>query len=55
MVTRIAAIMLGCVAAGIANTALCAPLQPFEASYAVIWHGFTAGVSSFSFRPESEK
>ena len=36
--------MLSCAATGYASAALSAPLRPFETSYAVIWHGFTAGV-----------
>ena len=47
--------MLSCAALGAAGSALSAPLHPFEASYAVIWHGFTAGVSSFTLRQESER
>ncbi|HEV7432720.1 MAG TPA: hypothetical protein VGN77_06720, partial [Steroidobacteraceae bacterium] len=52
---QLAAIMLGFAAAGMANTALCAALRPFEASYGVIWHSFTAGVSSFALRQESDQ
>lgn len=48
---RYAAMILGCAAAG---SALSEPLHPFEASYAVIWHGFTAGISSFTLHQESE-
>ncbi len=31
------------------------PLRPFEASYAFIWNGITAGVSTFSLRQESDQ
>jgi len=39
--------MTGAVAAG--------PLKPFEASYAFIWSGFTAGVSTFSLKQDSDQ
>jgi len=31
------------------------PLKPFEASYAFIWSGFTAGVSTFSLKQDSDQ
>lgn len=37
-----------------AQAAPAAPLRPFEASYAFIWNGITAGVSTFSLRQESD-
>lgn len=40
-------VMTGAVAAG--------PLKPFEASYAFIWSGFTAGVSTFSLKQDSDQ
>ena len=48
---RHAAILLSCLWAG--SAAAATPLRPFEASYAFIWSGFTAGVSNFSLRQES--
>jgi hypothetical protein len=54
-VNRIAGILTGLLAATGADAASSAPLRPFEASYTVIWHGFTAGVSSFALRQESEQ
>jgi hypothetical protein len=50
-VNRHAAILLSCLWAG--SAAAATPLRPFEASYAFIWSGFTAGVSNFSLRQES--
>ena len=52
---RYAAILVSCLAAGGVGAASPTPLHPFEASYAVVWHGFTAGVSSFALRQESEQ
>jgi hypothetical protein len=40
-------VMTGAAAAG--------PLKPFEASYAFIWSGFTAGVSTFSLKQDSDQ
>jgi hypothetical protein len=40
-------VMTGAVAAG--------PLKPFEASYAFMWSGFTAGVSTFSLKQDSDQ
>jgi hypothetical protein len=40
-------VMTGAVAAG--------PIKPFEASYAFIWSGFTAGVSTFSLKQDSDQ
>ncbi len=48
---RHALIALSCLVTGIAAAAT--PLRPFEASYAFIWSGITAGVSSFTLRQES--
>ncbi len=48
---RHAAMLLSCLFAGVAGAAT--PLRPFEASYAFIWSGITAGVSSFSLRQDS--
>ena len=46
-----AALMLaGSAATGMASEAPVTPLTPFESSYAVIWRGFTAGISSFALR-----
>ena len=50
---RYAALMLSCAAASHAGTALSAPLRPFETSYAVIWRGFTAGITNFTLRQDS--
>lgn len=62
---RGAAVLVGCAAFGIAAAAPIAPttpvapitpvaaLRPFDASYAVIWRGFTAGTSSFELRQEA--
>jgi Protein of unknown function (DUF3108) len=50
-VNRHAAILLSCLIAGVAGAAT--PLRPFEASYAFIWSGITAGVSTFTLRQES--
>jgi Protein of unknown function (DUF3108) len=52
-VNRHAAILLGCLAAGGAAGATPTPLRPFEASYAFIWNGITAGVSTFSLSQEA--
>jgi Protein of unknown function (DUF3108) len=52
---RYAATLLVCLAAGGAGAATSVPLRPFEASYAFIWNGFTAGVSTFSLRQISER
>lgn len=47
------ALLLACsVATGMAGAAEATPLAPFESSYAIIWHGFTAGISSFALRQE---
>jgi hypothetical protein len=54
-VNRYATIMLGTLATSVALAAPAAPLRPFEASYAFIWNGFTAGVSTFALRQESER
>ena len=51
---RCASLLLTCAAAGCAGAALSAPLRPFETSYAVIWHGFTAGISSFALQRNSQ-
>lgn len=50
---RYAAIVMSSLAAGGVGAATPTPLRPFEASYAFIWNGITAGVSSFSLRQES--
>ena len=45
--------LLACTAVTcLASAAPIAPLTPFESSYAIIWHGFTAGISSFTLRQE---
>ena len=47
-------LLLACAAAaGMARAAPAVPLTPFESSYAVIWHGFTAGISSFALGQEA--
>jgi hypothetical protein len=52
---RYAAILVSCLAAGASGAASPTALRPFEASYAFIWNGITAGVSTFSLRQESER
>lgn len=47
------ALLMSCLAAGGALAAT--PLRPFEASYAFIWSGFTAGVSTFSLHQDSDQ
>lgn len=45
--------LLACTAAtGMPSAAQVVPLTPFESSYAIIWHGFTAGISSFALRQD---
>ena len=47
------ALLLACTAAtGLATAAEVIPLAPFESSYAIIWHGFTAGISRFALRQD---
>ena len=48
-----AAILLSTLATSGASAAPPTPLRPFEASYAFIWNGITAGVSTFTLRQES--
>lgn len=50
---RYVAILLSALATGGASAAPAAPLRPFEASYAFIWNGITAGISTFTLRQES--
>ncbi len=52
---RYAAPLLSCVVAAGAAAAPVTPLRPFEASYAFIWNGITAGVSTFTLRQESDQ
>lgn len=47
------AALLVCLATGTAGAANPTALQPFEASYAFIWNGITAGVSTFTLRQDS--
>jgi hypothetical protein len=37
---------------GMASAATDEALRPFESSYAIIWRGFTAGISSFALRQD---
>jgi hypothetical protein len=50
-----AAIAIGTFASCWAVAACAAPLRPFEASYAFIWNGITAGVSTFTLRQDGER
>jgi hypothetical protein len=54
-VNRCVAILWSCLATAGASAAPPAPLRPFEASYAFIWNGITAGVSTFSLRQQSDQ
>ena len=53
--TRYTLMLLSCLLTAQAVAAPNTPLRPFEASYAFIWNGFTAGVSTFTLRQESEQ
>ena len=52
---RHAAIVLCCSLASAGAVAEPTPLRPFEASYAFIWNGFTAGVSTFTLTHDAEQ
>jgi Protein of unknown function (DUF3108) len=52
---RYAAIALSIFATGSTGAATPTPLRPFEASYAFIWNGITAGVSTFTLRQDSDQ
>ena len=50
-----ALLLMTLVMAGATGAATSAPLRPFEASYAFMWNGFTAGVSTFTLRQDSDQ
>ena len=48
----IALLLAWTAATGMASAATDDSLKPFESSYAIIWRGFTAGISSFALRQD---
>ncbi len=52
---RYLAVALSILAASGTSAAPAVPPRPFEASYAFIWNGITAGVSTFTLRQDSDQ